>query len=165
MRNVIVRPYRKGEEQYVADLHRRLYSTEYSWGPSFTDYAVNIALEFAKKAHNDREELFVAQKDDCLIGCIMLCQTEAPEVGQLRLFAVEMAHRCEGVGAALMDAFWEKAKSAGYEKLMLWTASPLTAAIRHYERLGFRRTDSVENHTWSTEGALVEEIKMERELR
>lgn len=165
MRNVIVRPYRKGEEQYVADLHRRLYSTEYSWGPSFTDYAVNIALEFAKKAHNDREELFVAQKDDCLIGCIMLCQTEAPEVGQLLLFAVEMAHRREGVGAALMDAFWEKAKSAGYEKLMLWTASPLTAAIRHYERLGFRRTDSVENHTWSTESALVEEIKMERELR
>lgn len=52
----IVRPYRSGEEQYVADLHRRLYSTEYSWGPSFTDYAVKIALDFAKKDKNDREE-------------------------------------------------------------------------------------------------------------
>ena len=37
-----------------------------------------------------------------------------------------------------MNAFMEKAKSAGYKKLILWTASPLTDAIHHYEKLGFR---------------------------
>ena len=42
--NAIVRPYRQGEERYVAELHKRLYSEEYSWGPSFTDYAAKIAL-------------------------------------------------------------------------------------------------------------------------
>ena len=57
-----------------------------------------------------------------------------------------MDYRRYGVGTALMNAFMEKAKSAGYEKL------------------GFQRTDSVENHTWSTESVLVEEIKMEMEL-
>ena len=35
----IVRPYRRGEEQYVADAHRRLYPAEYGWGPAFTEYA------------------------------------------------------------------------------------------------------------------------------
>ena len=75
-----------------------------------------------------------------------------------------MDYRRYGVGTALMNAFMEKAKSAGYKKLILWTASPLTDAIHHYEKLGFQRTDSVENHTWSTEGVLVEEIKMEMEL-
>lgn len=160
----VVRPYRHGEEQYVADLHRRLYSGEYSWGPSFIDYAVKIALDFAKKDKGDGEELFVAEKDGTLIGCIMLCQTDDPDVGQLRLYAVEMDYRRYGVGTALIDALMEKAKSAGYKKLILWTASPLTAAIRRYEKLGFRATDSVENHTWSTEGALVEEIKMEMDI-
>ena len=45
----IIRPYKQGEEKYVADLHKALYSTEYSWGPSFTDYAMKIATDFAKR--------------------------------------------------------------------------------------------------------------------
>ncbi len=72
----IIRPYKQGEEKYVADLHKALYSTEYSWGPSFTDsYAMKIATDFAKGSKNDREELFVADCDGVLAGCIMLCQT------------------------------------------------------------------------------------------
>ena len=43
----IVRPYRRGEEQYVADAHCRLYPAEYGWGPAFTEYAAKIAVEFA----------------------------------------------------------------------------------------------------------------------
>lgn len=46
--NFTIRPYKQGEEKYVADLHKALYSTEYSWGPSFTDYAMKIAADFAK---------------------------------------------------------------------------------------------------------------------
>ena len=43
----IIRPYKQGEEKYVAELHKALYSTEYSWGPSFTDYAMKIAKVLA----------------------------------------------------------------------------------------------------------------------
>lgn len=160
----IIRPYRSGEEQYVADLHRRLYSEEYAWGPSFLDYAVGIAMDFAKNGKNDREELFVAERGGALAGCVMLCQTESPDVGQLRLFAVEKdARRC-GIGAALMDALLDKAAAAGYQKLILWTASPLTAAIKQYEKLGFRTVEKVENTTWRSDGASLYEIKMELDL-
>ena len=43
----IVRPYRRGEEQYVADAHCWLYPAEYGWGPAFTEYAAKIAVDFA----------------------------------------------------------------------------------------------------------------------
>ena len=159
--NFTIRPYKQGEEKYVADLHKALYSTEYSWGPSFTDYAMKIATDFAKSRKNDREELFVADCDWTLAVCIMLCQTDEPSVGQLRLFAVERDYRRYGIGSALIAAFMKKAKDSGYQKIILWTASPLTDAIRHYEKLGFKATESVENTTWNTDGKPLDEIKME----
>ena len=45
-----VRPYKKGEEQYVAEAHRRVYREEYNWGTAFSEYAAAIALDFAKKS-------------------------------------------------------------------------------------------------------------------
>ena len=162
--NAIIRPYRQGEEQYVAELHKRLYSEEYSWGPSFTDYAAKIALDFAKKEKGDKEELFVAELNGSLAGCIMLCQTDDPAIGQLRLFAVEKTCRRYGIGSALIRTVMDKVKAAGYQKVILWTASPLTAAIRHYEKLGFKSVETVENTTWATDGSPLREIKMELSL-
>lgn len=160
-----IRAYQPGEERYVAELHKRLYADEYAWGPAFLDYAADVALQFAAKEPNDREELFVAEQNEQLRGCIMLCQTEDPTVGQLRLFAVEKNCRGMGIGRALTAALLDKAVRAGYQKLILWTAGPLTAAIRQYERLGFRAVDSVENTTWSTDGTPVREIKMELDMK
>lgn len=156
-----IRSYKPGEEMFVADLHKRLYSSEYSWGPSFTDYAIEIAIGFAKKKKSDKEELFVADCQGVLVGCIMLCQTDDPAVGQLRLFAVEKEYRRYGIGSALTDAFMKKAKEAGYKKIILWTASPLTDAIRHYKKLGFKTVESVQNTTWNLDGTPLDEIKME----
>lgn len=159
-----IRPYRPGEEQYAADLHRRLYSAEYGWGPEFINYAVEIPLRFARKEKSDREALYVAETDVGLAGCILLCGTEDPDVGQLRIFAVEKACRRHGIGDALLQAAMEKAGNAGYTKLILWTADAAADALRKYEALGFKAVESVENRTWSTVGEVVNEIKMELEL-
>ena len=160
----IVRPYKKGEEVYVADAHRRIYSEEYHWGDSFITYAMKVAIDFAEKEQSDREELWVAEADGKLVGCIMLCQTEDPAVGQLRLFLVEKAYRCYGVGGALIRALMEKAKETGYKQLILWTAAPLDAAIRHYEKMGFRATEKSANDSWSITGETVTEVKRVMEL-
>lgn len=112
-------------EKYVAELHRRLYTEEYSWGPAFIGYAAGIAMDFAKKEKNSREELFIAEYRGHLAGCIMLCQTDDHDVGQLRLFAVEKSCRRHGIGKALMDTVMSMARTAGYKKMILWTASPL----------------------------------------
>lgn len=160
--NFIIRPYQLGEEQYVAQLHKKLYSSEYLWGASFIDYAMKIAIDFEKK--NDKEELFVCDCGGVLAGCIMLCETDDPTVGQLRLFAVEKDYRHYGIGSALINAVMSKAKEVGYQKIILWTASLLTDAIRHYEKLGFKEVESIENTTWDTGGKTLNEIKMELSL-
>ena len=164
-KKITVRGFHPGEEQYVAQLHKTLYTNEYAWGPAFTDYAVDIALKFAAKERTEGEELFVADCDGTPVGCIMLCRGPEKTIGQLRLFAVEAAYRHCGIGSALIDALMDEAVRSGYQKLILWTASPLTAAIRQYERLGFRITESMENNTWCTDGSTLQELKMELDLQ
>lgn len=169
--NCVVREARAGESVYAADLHRRLYAEEYAWGEGFTSYAEKIALDFEAKPKSAREAFFIAQAVDRedpsganLVGCIMLCRTPDPEVGQLRLYAVERAHRRQGIGRRLIEALLEKARAADYRKLVLWTAAPLEAALRQYERFGFRICATSENHDWRVDGGAVVEIKMERSL-
>lgn len=155
-----VRPYEPGEERYVAEAQKRVYTEEYNWGPAFTDYAVKIALDFASREKDSGEELWVAEAGGKLIGCIMLCRAEELSTGQLRLFLVEKDYRRYGVGSALLKELMKKAKIAGYEKLILWTASPLQSAISHYEKLGFRAVEEVENQCWRLDGEKLNEIKM-----
>lgn len=95
----------------------------------------------------------------------MLCRAEEPSTGQLRLFAVEKDYRRYGVGAALTEELMRLARAAGYKKLVLWTASPLKSAIRHYEKLGFRIVEEVENTTWSLDGEKLKETKMTMDLK
>ena len=155
-----IRPYIPGEEVYVADAHHRVYSTEYHWGNSFIDYAEDIALSFPKKEKTDREELWIAEADGKPLGCIMLCQTEDKEIGQLRLFLVEKECRHYGIGTALTKALLSRAHEAGYKELILWSASPLHDAISHYEKLGFIEEERMENRTWSIDGDIIYEVKM-----
>lgn len=160
----LIRTYRPSEEQYVADLHDCLYTEEYGWGPAFVTYAKQIAVDFPKRPASDREGLWIAEVEGEPAGSVMLCETDDPSVGQLRLFAVEKNRRRQGIGRALMEALLAKAEEVGYKMLILWTAGPLEAAIRQYERFGFRVTETVENRTWRPDGEPVLEIKMEKTL-
>lgn len=158
--SVIIRPYRSGEEQYVAEAHCRIYTEEYRWGPSFTHYAAEIALSFPSRGKDNGEELWVAEAEGNLVGSMMLCRTDEEATGQLRLFLVEKEYRCRGIGRVLTAALLEKARAAGYKRLILWSASPLHDALAHYEKLGFQTVETVNNHDWSLDGEVVTEIKM-----
>lgn len=132
-----VRLANRQEIAYFADAHRRVYGEEYRWGPAFCDYAAHIAETFVR---SERDEFFAAVVDDRPVGCIMLCQTEEPAVGQLRLFLVEKGQRGAGVGTALVDA------------------------IRLYQKYGFHKTEQQPNTTWSLDGETVMEEKFELAL-
>lgn len=160
----IVRPYKMGEEKYVADAQQRVYLEEYNWGPAFGNYAQKIAYDFAAVPQNPREEMWVADVNGELVGCIVLNETENPEVGQLRLFLVEKAYRKNGVGTALTNAFMKKAHECGYHKIILWTADVLTAARQHYGKMGFKLIKIVPNNTWSLSNQKVNEEKWEMQL-
>ena len=129
---------------------------EYRWGPEFTDYAAHIAESFVK---SEKSEFFVAEMDEHLAGCIMLCETENETIGQLRLFLVEKSYRGYGIGTALIKSLIEKAKLCGYRKIILWTAAPLIDAIRLYTKFGFKKIEENQNTTWSLDGEIVMEEK------
>lgn len=160
----VVRPYRNGEERYVASAHKRVYAEEYGWGPAFSDYAMKIALDFAGRTPEAGEGMWIAERQGRPVGSVMLCGTEQEKTGQLRLFLVEKEARRFGIGSALFRAALEAAEGAGYEHLLLWTAAPLTDAIRLYEKNGFRETERTENRSWRTDGSPVSEIRMDRDL-
>jgi len=162
--NCVVRPYKKGEEKYVADAHERVYLEEYNWGPAFGDYARKIAYDFAAARKKPQEELWVAEVDGELAGCIMLNETENPEIGQIRLFLVEKKYRKNGIGSALTDAVMKKVDECHYNKIILWTADALTAARRHYGKMGFKCVESIPNETWSLSRKAVNEEKWEMQL-
>ncbi len=94
----------------------------------------------------------------------MLCRAQEPSTGRLRLFLVEKDCRRCGVGSALTEELIGRARAAGHEKLVLWTASPLKSAIGRYERLGLRTVEEVENTSWSLDGEKLSEIKMVMKL-
>ncbi len=159
-----IRTFKPGDEEYVADAHCRVYSEEYRWNDFFTGYAVHIAREFAQKERTPREEMWIAEADGRPVGSIMLCETEDGETGQLRLFLVEKAYRGLGIGSALTRALLAKAREVGFKRLILQTASCLTVAVGHYERLGFHKDEEVPNTDWTLDGSTVYEVMMSMPL-
>jgi len=160
----IIRPYKSGEEEYVAQSHLAFYGGDFKWSTEFTDYAMGIPRKFASVPHGEDEELWIAEMGGAPVGSIMLCRTETEGTGQLRVLLVDKAARELGIGSALLDTAIERAKKTGYKKLVIYTSTSMTDAIRKYERLGFREIERSANTSWSTEGETLYEVYLLLEL-
>lgn len=57
----------------------------------------------------------------------------------MRMLAVDSASRGRGIGRALTQECLDRARGAGRRRLVLHTVSWMAAAVRLYERMGFRR--------------------------
>ena len=89
---------------------------------------------------------FVAVQDDRIVGTATLALPGSPYVevaakgeAEVRMLAVEGAARGQGVGAALMDACENRARSEGCEAVVLSTRPTMSAAHLLYRRRGYRR--------------------------
>jgi GNAT superfamily N-acetyltransferase len=96
------------------------------------------------------EAQIVAEKKGGLVGTVLLYPAGSvmarPGGGsitlaepEVRLLAVAPPARGRGVGAALMDECVRRARQSGAAALTLHTTDIMQAAMRLYERLGFRR--------------------------
>jgi ribosomal protein S18 acetylase RimI-like enzyme len=106
-----------------------------------------------------RAPILVAVEDGHLLGGVTFVPgpgvydefTDPDEAG-IRMLAVDTAARRRGVGATLVDACLERARAAGRMRLVLFSATWMTAAHELYERLGFRRAPE---RDWSPTGVFV----------
>jgi DNA-binding MarR family transcriptional regulator/GNAT superfamily N-acetyltransferase len=135
--DVILREPRSGDYGWAIERHGVIYHAQFGWGPRFEGLVAELFGKFAINHDPTRERCWIAEVDGERVGCVFVVQRE-PKVAQLRCLLVEPKARGKGVGAALVNECISFARSAGYERMMLWTNKGLDSARRIYESVGFQ---------------------------
>jgi GNAT superfamily N-acetyltransferase len=153
--SVIVRSNLKpGDIASIVYLHGILYAREYGFDPTFEAYVAGPLSEFVRSA-TARERLWLAEREDRIIGCIAIVAASA-QTAQLRWFLVDPAARGAGLGKRLLTEAVTFCKECGYRNLILWTVSALAAAGHLYRSAGFRKVEEKPGRRWGVE--VVEEM-------
>jgi DNA-binding MarR family transcriptional regulator/GNAT superfamily N-acetyltransferase len=135
---IVVRPYRIGDVGWAIEQHGRLYAEEFGWNGDFEALVATLFARFAAKHDPEAERFWVAEVDDERAGCVFVVRNEKdPRAAQLRCLLVTPRARGLGLGRRLVDECLAFAKSAGYERMLLWTNDVLAAARTLYVGAGF----------------------------
>ena len=99
--NVSIRDQLKpGDVGYLSYLHGILYAQEYGWDYTFEAYVAVPLAEFAKE-HNDRERIWVVEKDGQVAGSVAIVEASKEEA-QLRWMLLTPDLRGYGLGRFLV---------------------------------------------------------------
>ena len=133
--------------------------------PFWTAYRGNLLTTLESSGP---EERIVAEQDGVIVGSVLLYPPAAGAYGsavgagespEVRLLAVLPAARGEGVGHALMEECVRRARAAGAAALGLHTMDMMHAAVRMYERMGFKRVPEADFHPGG--GVLVKAYRLD----
>lgn len=142
-----------GDIGSIVRLHGVLYAREQGFDPTFEAYVAGPLARFALAA-SDRERIWIAEREDRLVGCIAIV-AGASEQAQLRWFLVDPEARGSGLGTRLLDEAVAFSRACPYRSIFLWTVGALEPAARLYTRAGFRRVDEKSGRMWGVD--VVEE--------
>ena len=111
---------------------------------SLSDSYAERLRDVAGRAQTAR--VLAAVDDGAALGCVTLIlhggpwgELAAPGEGEFRMLAVDPTAQGRGAGAALVRACIDGARKEGRARLVLSSATDMTAAHRLYEWLGFAR--------------------------
>lgn len=142
-----LRNHRPGDIGWVTHRHGMLYAQEYGWDESFEALVAQIAAEFINHYKPTHERCFIAEMNGEIVGSVFVVQTN-DTVAKLRLLLVEPKVRGMGIGSRLVQECISFARSAGYEKLVLWTNSILVDARNIYAKAGFQMVKEEEHRSF-----------------
>jgi ribosomal protein S18 acetylase RimI-like enzyme len=113
-------------------------------GAPVSDRYAALLRDVAGRARTAR--ILVAVDDGAPLGCVTLILGDGPlrelaaaDEGEFRMLAVDPAAQGRGAGEALVRACIEEVRRAGRARVVISSATDMTAAHRLYERLGFAR--------------------------
>jgi DNA-binding MarR family transcriptional regulator/ribosomal protein S18 acetylase RimI-like enzyme len=154
-RAYLLRPHRPGDIGWLTARHGALYAQEYGWDVTFEALVARIAADFVDRFDARREACWIAERDGLNVGCVVLVQARdettqdvLPGTAQLRLLLVEPTARGLGLGERLVTECERFARTQGYERIVLWTNSILTAARHIYRKAGYVMTGSEPHHSF-----------------
>jgi DNA-binding MarR family transcriptional regulator/GNAT superfamily N-acetyltransferase len=144
----VIRPHRPGDIGWVISRHGALYAEEYGWDETFEGMVAEIAGGFLKGFDARRERCLIAEREGRIVGSAFLVKGPDKGAAKLRLLYVEPNARGLGIGARLVEECRVFARSAGYQRIVLWTNSVLESARRVYEAAGYRLIASEPHHSF-----------------
>lgn len=134
-----IRTATKDDIPIMAELLHELFAIEADFTPDFAVQSKGLSLLIQR----DNAEIFVAEIQEKVVGMctiqIHISTAKGREVGVVEDVVVDVEHRGNGIGAALLRTLEEWAVARGLARLQL------PADIDNYPALGFYRRQG-----WST---------------
>ncbi len=100
-----------GDIGYITYLHGILYAQEYGWDYTFETYVAVPLAEFAKE-HNDRERIWIVEKDGHIAGSVAIVEASLSKA-QLRWMLLTPELRGVGLGRYLVETALDFCKQHG----------------------------------------------------
>jgi GNAT superfamily N-acetyltransferase len=95
--------------------------------------------EFQGYYFGERAGVWLASIENSVVGCIALRELPGlPRSGEIKRLYVQPVHREHGIAKVLLTAVEQFARAAAYDWLYLDSAPGMDAAVRFYERNGYK---------------------------
>lgn len=147
----VIRPLgRPGDLGWVVMAHGEMYAAEFGWDTTFEALVARIVADYADGRDDPRQAAWIAELDGERVGCVFVVPDDE-RTARLRILLVDPKARGHGLGGRLTDTCLEFARSAGYQRMTLWTNDPLVSAARIYLDRGFRLTAEEPHHSFGVD--------------
>jgi GNAT superfamily N-acetyltransferase len=147
----VIRPVgQPGDLGWIVMTHGEVYAAEFGWDTSFEALVCRIVADFATGHNPQREAGWIAEVDGKRVGCVF-CVAADEDTAQLRILLVHPDGRGHHLGKRLTDTCIDFARTAGYQRMRLWTNHPLVAARRIYLDAGFTLIEEEAHHSFGVD--------------
>ena len=143
----LLRDPEPGDMGWIVHRQAVLYAQEYGWNAEYEALVAEITAKFIREFDPGSERCWIAEKNGKAVGSVFLVRLDET-TAKLRLLYVDPSARGLGIGGRLVDECLRFARQAGYQKIILWTNSVLTAARRIYDRVGFELIEEEPHHSF-----------------
>lgn len=130
-----------GDAGWLIQRHAELYAADQNFDISFEALVAEILAEYIRARDPMHERAWIAVCGETRLGSVFCTRGAEPKLARLRMLLLEPEARGLGLGKRLLDECIGFARSAGYERMMLWTHASHREACMLYEKRGFVKTN------------------------
>ncbi len=152
---VVLRDPRPGELGHIIARHGEIYVSEFGYPQAFEGYVIQAFGEFMATFTPPRDQIFIAERGGQFVGSVAV-KGLPKATAKLRFLLVELHARGLGIGQRLVRRVLDHARAQGDRRIVLDTASDLTAARGLYAAHGFQNVASARGEPWLPRGVLSE---------
>jgi GNAT superfamily N-acetyltransferase len=143
----IHREFAPGDLGQLVYIHGVQNFADYGFNHLHEAYCAQIAAEYILAREKGRSRVWLAKKEEKIIGSIFIVERPADRA-QLRLLFVDQGIRGQGLGRWLVEESIRYCREAGFSIVYLWTVRGLDRAISIYESFGFKPVEEKKVEDW-----------------